>query len=180
MKILIINNNTNYLKEIKETLDKFNYNIISFEKIKYPDIEKFTHIILTGGKEKLDFEKFKEVIKIIKNSNKPILGICFGHQLICKFFGTDINKIKYRKGNLKIKKIKEDKIFKDLGDEIEIYEDHEYIIKNIPKEMISLAESIDGNEVIKHKLKKIYGFQFHPEKTKDGKKLIKNFLNDFL
>ena len=32
MKILIINNNTNYLKEIKETLDKFNYNIISFEK----------------------------------------------------------------------------------------------------------------------------------------------------
>ena len=88
------------------------------------------------------------------------MGICFGHQLICKFFGTDINKIKYRKGNLKIKKIKEDKIFKDLGDEIEIYEDHEYIIKNIPKEMISLAESIDGNEVIKHKLKKYMVFNF--------------------
>lgn len=180
MKILIINNNTNYLKEIKDTFDKFNYEIINFEKIKYKDAEKFTHIILTGGKEKLDFERFKEIIKIIKNSDKPLLGICFGHQLICKFFGTKIKKIKHRKGNLKIKKIREDKIFKDLGDEIKIYENHEYVIKNIPKEMISLAESIDGNEIIKHKLKKIYGFQFHPEKTKDGKKLIKNFINTFL
>jgi len=180
MKILIINNNTNYLKEIKKTFDKFNYEIISFEKIKYLDTEKFTHIILTGGKEKLDFGRFKEIIKIIKNSNKPLLGICFGHQLICKFFGANIKKINYIKGNLKIKKIKEDKIFRDLGDEIKIYEDHGYVIKNIPKEMISLAESVEGNEIIKHKLKKIYGFQFHPEKTKDGKKLIENFIYAFL
>ena len=180
VKILIVNNGTAYLKEIKNSLNSFEYSIIDFKDLDFKKTKEFTHIILSGSKEKIDFNKFKEQIRIINKLNKPILGICFGCQLISKNFKADIEKMPaYRKGKLKIKIIKKDKIFKNLKNKIEIYHDHGYNTKNIKKNLIVLAESEDGNEVIKHKTKKIYGFQFHPEKSKDGLKLIKNFINLF-
>ncbi len=180
VKILIVNNGTSYLKEIKNSLNSFEYSIIDFKDLDFKKTKEFTHVILTGGKEKLDFNKFKEQIKIINKLNKPILGICFGYQLISKNFGSDIKKMSaYSKGKLKIKIIKKDKIFKNLKNKIEIYHDNGYNIKNIKENLIVLAESKYGIEIIKHKTKKIYGFQFHPEKSKDGLKLIKNFINLF-
>lgn len=177
VKILVVNNGTAYLKEIKNSLNSFEYFVIDFRDLDFKKTKKFTHIILSGGKEKLDFDKFKEQIKIINKLNKPILGICFGYQLISKNFKSEIEKMpKYRKGKLKIKIIKKDKIFKNLKNKIEIYHDHGYNAKNIKKNLIVLAKSKDGGEIIKHKTKKIYGFQFHPEKSRDGLKLIKNFI----
>ena len=177
-KILIINNKTSYLNEIKKTIGTTNYKIINFKEIRLVEADKFSHIILTGGNKKIDHKIFKEEVKIIKKSKKPILGICFGHQLICSIFGGKTYKLaKKRRGKLKISIVLKDEIFKKMPKNIIVYEDHTHVSKGFNKNLTLLATSEDGVEIIKHKNKRIYGFQFHPEiEFPHTKRLIKNFL----
>ncbi|USN56518.1 MAG: hypothetical protein H6766_05815 [Candidatus Peribacteria bacterium] len=56
-----------------------------------------------------------------------------------------------------------------------VYEAHRYTIKELSKDLISLAQSSHGHEIIRHKEKPQRGFQFHPEAnmdTTDGKELL--------
>jgi GMP synthase (glutamine-hydrolysing) len=178
MKVLIINNNTSFLEELIEILKDFEYEIIDFKDFKEKDAERFTHIILTGGDEKLDFDLFSEEKKLIENSEKPILGICFGYQLIVKIFGGEPVKMNFkRQGYFDVKILKKDLILEGLEEIIKIYQSHWYFMKYLGKELICLGESNFGIEIIKHRDRKLYGVQFHPEvKSQDGKIIIDNFL----
>lgn len=177
MKILVIDNNTSFLEEIKKILEKVEYKIIYFKDFKYEDSKEFTHIILTGGNQKLDLDLFKEECELIKNSSKPILGICFGHQLISKIFGANHVKMDFRReGFFSIRILKKDPVFEGLRGLINVYQYHLYFMKDFGEELICLGESNFKNEIIKHRDKKLYGFQFHLEKSVDGRKLIQNFL----
>lgn len=178
MKILIINNDTSFLKELVEKLKGFEYKVINFKDFKEKDAEEFTHIILTGGNEKLDFNLFAEEKKLIQNLKKPIFGICFGHQLIVKIFGGEPVKLNFKKkGSFDVNLIKEDNLFEGLKEKINVYFSNLYYMKDIGKELVVLGKSDSGTEIIKHKDKKLYGVQFHPEVgSQDGEKIIKNFL----
>lgn len=93
-------------------------------------------------------------------------------------FGAELHKLDiHRKGPFTINVLKKDRIFEGLKDTLNIYEYHRYSMKNFDEHLVLLAESIDGAEIIKHKDKNIYGFQFHPEASEDGKILVENFLN---
>ncbi|GAG23693.1 unnamed protein product, partial [marine sediment metagenome] len=143
------------------------------------DTEKYDAIILSGSYDFLPTEEdFSKEIKLIKEYSKPILGICFGFQLICYAYGSKLEKLyAEEKGILHIDITIPDKIFDGLNS-LKVFENHRWYIKEI-KTLIPLAKSKDGIEAIKHPEKKIYGFQFHPEsfiKKTDGKRLIRNFL----
>ena len=80
------------------------------EIIKYKNLNKFLSnknikgIILSGGPLNVNTKKIK-INKKIFNLNIPILGICFGHQIISKIFGGKVKQAKYREfGNAEIKK----------------------------------------------------------------------------
>jgi GMP synthase (glutamine-hydrolysing) len=175
-KILVINNQTRYLENIKESLKNVSYEIINFDKVNFEYAKNFTHIILTGGTIKITGNNLlKEEIKIIKESNKPILGICFGHQLICYVFGSKLEQLENKKkGIFEIKKLKEDLILKGTKNPIKVFENHDYKIKDLPNQLKILAISDSAIEIVKHKEKSIYGFQFHPEIN--NKRMIKNFI----
>jgi len=177
MRVLVINNNTEFIEQIKGVLKGLDYEIISFKEVKFENIIDFTHIILTGGPERLDFDLFKEEVKIIKEADKPVLGICFGHQLILKVFGARLVKIdsKERRGFFDVV-VKKDSIFSGLKEKISVFESHSYVMEGFGEELMVLAESDAGKEAIKHKSKNLYGVQFHPEAGRDGKKIIENFL----
>ncbi len=181
MKVLILNNNTSFLEELIEMLGNFKYEVINFKDFKERDAEKFSHIILTGGNEKLDLDFFSEEKKLIENSKKPILGICFGHQLIAKIFGGKPIKLNSKKkGNFDVNLIKKDILFNDLKEKINVYFSSFYSMKNLGKDLIVLGKSNSGIEIIKHKDRNLYGTQFHPEiKSQDGEKIINNFLKLF-
>ena len=123
-------------------------------------------------------------LKIVKNVSKkiPILGVCLGHQIIGQAFGAKIiNAKKLMHG--KTSKISHKKIgiFKGVRNNLVGTRYHSLIIdrKTLNKDFIITAKTKDNIIMgIMHKKYNLHGVQFHPESisTKEGMKLIKNFL----
>lgn len=112
----------------------------------------------------------------------PILGVCLGHQSICKAFGGEIAHAKrLMHGKSSQVKLNNEDIFKNLNSTINVgrYHSLSLIEKTLPSELEILARSCDDGEImaVKHKKYPVYGLQFHPESilTPLGFEIIKNF-----
>lgn len=124
-------------------------------------------------------------IQVIKEfaGKVPILGVCLGHQAIGEAFGGKIVQAK-RLLHGKTSMIHHDgkTIFKGLPNPFEATRYHSLIIEreSLP-ECLEISAWTKENEImgIRHKEYKVEGIQFHPESilTKEGKHLLKNFLN---
>jgi len=182
MRVLIIDNGTSYLEQLKKLFFDSIVSVVNYSqipKIKYSDADL---IVLSGGHglPVMDSKNpYAEEINFIKNSSIPILGICLGYELIARAFGADLKLMKKReKGILDISPVHSDPIFKNIS-VFSAYESHRWVVEKLPKDLVGLAKSKDGYEVIKHKQKLIYGFQFHPEmlvKQVSGNNIFINFL----
>ena len=124
-------------------------------------------------------------LKIVKNVSKkiPILGVCLGHQIIAQAFGTKIISAK-KIMHGKTSRISHNKIgiFKGVKNNLIGTRYHSLIVdkKTLNIDFIITAETKDSVIMgIMHKKYNLHGVQFHPESinTKEGMKLIKNFLN---
>ncbi len=123
-------------------------------------------------------------IEIVKKFQKPIFGVCLGHQSIAYAFGGEIkqasNLMHGKTSDIKIT-IKDD-IFKDIPNEFRVTRYHSLVVNydNLPKCVIPTSFSLDDNEImsIRVKDKPIHGVQFHPESimSEYGKEIINNFL----
>ncbi len=156
--------------------------IINPLQIGLSEADKFDLIILSGRKSdsKNKFRKqLSKEVELVRKTKKPVLGICFGLKLIAYAFGGRSVKLsKKRTGIVKIKVIKKDEILN--SSDFKVYESHCWALKKLPKDFIGLAESKDGFEIIKHRKKMIYAFQFHPEmsiKKTSGAEIFDNLLN---
>jgi hypothetical protein len=76
MKILVINNKGDELKNFRRSLEKYDFDIIDFQRIKRDDYKKYDCVILSGGEQyevQESPEKYEEEIELIRNCDKPIL-----------------------------------------------------------------------------------------------------------
>ena len=159
--------------------------IISHKKINIKKIidENISGIILSGGplnvyqKDKFSFDK-----KILK-LGVPILGICFGHQILAKELGGKVKKSIHREfGLAEIYKISNSVLIKDFfgkKNKSNVWMSHSDQVSKMPKNFKIIASSKDSKLTIIENLKdKFYGVQFHPEvtHTNKGKILLRNFL----
>ncbi|BAW32190.1 MAG TPA: aminodeoxychorismate/anthranilate synthase component II [Methanothermobacter sp.] len=147
------------------------------------DKSKIEKIIISPGPgtplNKKDFGFCQEIIKKFKN--KPILGVCLGHQGIYTTFGGGICYIEPVHGKITTIIHNGTHIFKNIPNPIKATRYHSIACDplQIPPEIQVIAWSIDGIIMaIKHRKYPIYGLQFHPESigTTYGKKIVKNFL----
>lgn len=113
----------------------------------------------------------------------PVLGICLGHQAIGVAFGGNVVRAKeIYHGKSSIIQVRGNDIFEGIGRKVEVMRYHSLIIdrSTLPKELEIIAETVEDNIImgVKHKNKKIYGIQFHPESvfTSKGKRMIRNFV----
>ncbi len=149
------------------------------------DVRLYNAIIISGSQRKLaeigTFELYANVAELIKHCEKPILGICFGHQLITMAFYEDVVAMGQKvEGYYMIKRVDHDELFEGLAEKILVMESHEEMAVNVPYEFIKLAESPNCSiEAIKHRTLPIYGVQFHPERYDDrhpaGGIILENF-----
>ena len=124
-------------------------------------------------------------IEIIRNfgDDIPVLGICLGHQAIAAAFGGKVLGAKEifhgKSSNIQVRG---DDIFEGISRKLEVMRYHSLVVDRgtLPKELEVIAETTEDNVImaIRHKTKKIYGLQFHPESvfTPKGKRMIKNFV----
>lgn len=123
-------------------------------------------------------------VEIIKTIEKPIFGVCLGHQAIGVAFGGEVIKAnKPIHGKLSLINHSESGVFKDIENPYNVVRYHSLIVnpENLSDELEITATLVEDENMImglSHKTKPIVGVQFHPESidTKFGKKLINNFL----
>ncbi len=140
-------------------------------------------IILSGGPSTVTKKKFPSIPKEIFQKKIPILGICYGLQLITKLFGGSIKstKIKREFGRADLFNKKDSLLTKNFFNRKNkpVWMSHQDAVTKIPKGFKLIASTKKSKFTIIEKTKnKIYGIQFHPEitHTENGKKIFENFL----
>ncbi len=140
-------------------------------------------IIFSGGPASVYEKKAPLCDPAILRMGIPILGICYGMQLIAQLLGGEVtysDKREYGKAKLTLER--DGKLFKGLarkGNGLVVWMSHGDYVKGLPPGFQALAHSKNTPyAAIEESQKRIYGLQFHPEviHTQRGLDLIKNFL----
>ncbi|UPA19241.1 glutamine-hydrolyzing GMP synthase (plasmid) [Borrelia puertoricensis] len=150
---------------------------ISAEEIKdmYP-----VGIILSGGPASVYLDEAPTVDINIFNLGVPILGICYGMQLIIKLFGGVIAKCdKQEFGNTELF-VEDDQsnLFFGLSNKLKVMMSHGDNIEKVPSNFKQIAYTETCIASVFNEEQKIYGLQFHPEVTcsEVGNQILKNFV----
>jgi GMP synthase (glutamine-hydrolysing) len=176
--MLVLDNGSAYTKNLIDFLSqkKFNFTILTHDKAQFSQIAKFGSFILSG---RIKNNQKMNVVnsKIISHSvlgKKPLLGICYGAEIMALTLGGTIRKSTPQKGNYTIDVIKDNPICKG---KLDVFESHSYEISRLSKNLVGIAKSENCEyEIIQHKELDIFGTQFHPEMSYDGQKLIESFV----
>ena len=127
-------------------------------------------------------EAFKEQIDLVRKAHFPILGICFGHQLIGTAFGAGMIDLGHRVRRFeKVEVLDHNPLFQGLPSTITVAESHRQALDKVPEGFTCLAQSSTSDiEAICHRSLPIYGLQFHPERADDahphGQTLLRNLV----
>lgn len=137
-------------------------------------------IILSGGPASVYEKQAPRCNEKIFELDLPILGICYGAQLIAQVLGGKVAKTSQAEyGRINIILDNQEDIFYGLSTNTTCWMSHQDLVENIPPnfEVIAQSENTKAAAMV-NKSKKIYGVQFHPEVTHTplGKKIFKNFL----
>ena len=149
---------------------------------KFKNFTKVKGIILSGGPSTVTTKKFQTVPKKIFHEKIPILGICYGLQLIAKLFGGKIKSSKKKRefGRAFIYKNRNSLLIQNfLKKNHTVWMSHEDAVIKLPKDFKNIASTKQSKlTIIENTKKKIYGVQFHPEvtHTKHGDQIFKNFI----
>ena len=185
-KILIIDFGSQFTQLIARRIRELGIfsEIISHKKIKIKDIdETIKGIILSGGPLNVyQLNKYSFDKKIL-NRDIPILGICFGHQILSKLNGGKVKQSKHREfGLANIYKKKDSLLINNFFTKQKfkkVWMSHADHVSKLPLDFKVIASSNNSKfAIVENKIKKFYGVQFHPEvtHTENGKKIISNFI----
>jgi len=183
-----------------DNYDSFSYNLYQLVGELNPDIRvirndemgidgirmlKPDRIILSPGPGRpedagITMEAAKELGKEI-----PVLGVCLGHQAICAAFGATVTYAKalmHGKQSI-IRQTGPCPLFEGCPEAFPVARYHSLAAapETMPECLRVTAVTGDGEVMaVQHRTYPVFGLQFHPESilTPDGKKILKNFMND--
>ena len=138
-------------------------------------------IIFSGGPSSVYDSSAPIPDKKIFQLNVPILGICYGHQIIVNNFGGKIKRANKEYGSSVLTIDSNSDILNGIGDSVRAWMSHGDEAEDVPEgfEIIGHTES-SRSAAIANKQKTIFGIQFHPEvvHTEKGTEILKNFVLD--
>ncbi|MEM1156742.1 MAG: glutamine-hydrolyzing GMP synthase [Verrucomicrobiota bacterium] len=136
-------------------------------------------VILSGGPASVYGKKAPMPDPEVFELDAPILGICYGMQLLAKFHGGQVARSKERefgRGTLKVTKTSD--LFAGLPRSLEIWNSHGDKVIKPPQGFKSIAKTDNAPYAVIQR-GNVYGMQFHPEvaHTPRGNKMISNFVH---
>lgn len=184
--ILLIDNYDSFTYNLEQYLAEFSDVVVkrndAVDLMEYAALAD--GIVLSPGPGKPSEAGLLEEVVSKFAKEKPLLGICLGHQAIGEVFGGEVKRAKQiRHGKVSLMRQKSGAIFTNLPKEMPVMRYHSLIVdKNtLPNCLEVLAVATDDAEVMAMKLKNypVYGLQFHPESigTNDGKQMMENFIH---
>ncbi|MBQ8322994.1 MAG: glutamine-hydrolyzing GMP synthase [Clostridia bacterium] len=139
-------------------------------------------IIFTGGPNSVYEEGAPRVDKALFSLGIPVLGICYGCQLIAHTLGGKVQRADTSEyGKREIRVLKESPLFKDIPERSVSWMSHTDYVSSVPTGFDILSETTEKTcpvAAFGDEKRKIYGVQFHPEvvHSEYGNQILKNFL----
>jgi len=164
------------IRELKIYCEIYPYNV-SAAVLKNKNVDV---IILSGGpghltESEISFFPDPEIFR----GNYKILGICFGMQVIARFFGANVVRGKIREYGKTIFYPEKDVVFENTGEKTIVWMSHYDQVENLPQGFQAIGRTENCKiAAFRNSEGSVYGFQFHPEvvHTEKGKIMLKNFL----
>ncbi len=164
------------IRELKVYSEIFPHTITA-EKIK--EIRP-SGIIFSGGPMSIYEPDSPQVDQEVFKLGVPVMGICYGLQVVSKKFNGTIEAAEHREyGKTELKIISDDIIFEGVKRETQVWMSHGDYITKVPEGFKVTAESSSSPIcAISNRKEKIYALQFHPEvaHTAEGKTILSNFV----
>jgi GMP synthase (glutamine-hydrolysing) len=178
--VLVVDNTSPYAADILACLDQLDISYLyrRFGEVSYSDIIRCGSVILSGRR------KYDKSINMVNsrianychNNYKPLLGICYGAQIIALTFGGSIYKMPTNVHGMTVISVSDQNSLVGDKQSMVVYESHRYCIAKLPSDFRSIASSKYCKYEVFLNERGIYGIQFHPEKSgRDGLALLKNF-----
>lgn len=136
-------------------------------------------VIFTGGPNSVYAEGAPKLEKEVFELGIPILGLCYGMQLMAHSLGGEVKESSQREFGKTEFKLEDNEIFKDIPKESIVWMSHVDKVVKLPKRF-KIIGSTDNTEIaaMADEERKLYALQFHPEvnHSEYGIKMIENFL----
>ena len=181
MQILIVDMGSQYTHVIwRAVRDLGHEGKIVPKNVSASELSGAEAIILSGGPSSVTKDDFHSLPAQIKKADRPLLGICLGHQLIAHALGGKV--VKGKSAEYGISKIEVDEpgaLLSGLPKTFNAWVSHFDEVAKMPPGFVRLAHSDTCPvEAMENRKKKIYSVQFHPEvwHTENGERIIQNFI----
>jgi anthranilate synthase/aminodeoxychorismate synthase-like glutamine amidotransferase len=182
--ILIVDNNDSFTFNIVESVrsvTKIPFTVVKSSNLSIEEVSKYQMIILSPGPSlPKDFPILNAILETY-HTQKPILGICLGHQAICSFFGAKlVQSDEVIHGFDSVIETDPDSILFKGFDQMTVGRYHSWYALDIPPILKITARDSEGIVMgVEHQSLPVYGVQFHPESyiTQYGNQIIKNFID---
>lgn len=152
-------------------------NFTDMEKLSDPEVKG---IIFTGGPSSVYAENAPVCDKAVFELNVPILGICYGHQLMAQHYNGEVGSLGVSEyGGVSMKVDCGKVLFSGVDEESTIWMNHNDSVTKLPDGFVCTAETKNCPcAAMENEEKKRYGIQFHPEVRHSvfGNDILKNFV----
>ncbi len=180
--ILVVNFGSQYVQLIARRIREIGIysEIVHWEELTQAVEEKEPFgIILSGGPASVYSPDAPLPDPAIYEMDIPILGICYGLQVLTHQLGGKVEKsLRQEYGRARLKVVKDSPLFEGLPREFDVWMSHADRVVKLPEGFETLAVSDNSpHAAVGNRERKIYGLQFHPEvvHTQHGKEILSNF-----
>ena len=186
-KVLVINNSTppenRYLANVLRYLQVRGINhVVASTPEELKEIlktNKISSVISTGSEKRVSDDWTNKMNWIVfKKLKCPFLGICFGFQSLCRFYGSELNSGTFTHDYVKLHGLKSNLIFKNVD-----FDSHQFSVsfndfpKNSPKNFNVICKIKGKIAGVANEFEKKYGLLFHPEDVEQTWKILDNFIS---
>jgi para-aminobenzoate synthetase component 2 len=184
-KILVVDNYDSFVFNIVQYLQQLGAEVVvkRNDEVNAESINGFDGVLLSPGPgTPEDAGACIEIVNAAIGKQKPLLGVCLGHQAIGAALGGKVSRApELLHGKTSQVQHKNEGVFKDLKSPFRATRYHSLAIEtpSVPKELLVTATTESGVIMgVKHKSAPIEGVQFHPESvlTEGGHRLLANWL----
>ena len=186
-KILVVDNYDSFVFNLVQYLQQLGAEVVvkRNDEVNADSINGFDGVLLSPGPgTPEDAGSCIEIVNAAIEKQKPLLGVCLGHQAIGAALGGKVSRApELLHGKTSQVQHNNEGVFKDLKSPFRATRYHSLAIEttSVPEELLVTATTENGVIMgIKHKSAPIEGVQFHPESilTEQGLQLLSNWLND--
>lgn len=178
--VAVLDFGSQYTQLIVRRVRELGYFAKLYEPESLDAIGKPGAIILSGGPKSTSDEDAPDIdFEVLKNYGVPVLGVCYGMQLLNIKFGGSVKSSNRREyGPAALLPAEASGLYEGISHESQVWMSHSDTVDDLPNDCRVLASNKEGTPVSLQWGEHFYGIQFHPEVTHshEGLRILHNFL----